>query len=88
MLILGGGAWVLATRALCPVLTLTQAAEGITAHGLDQRIAVPSHDREFQRLVAVFNAMMARLETAFQQARRFSADASHELKMPPRAAPG
>ncbi len=79
---MGGGAWFLANRALRPVTALTRAAEGITEHGLDQRISAPAHDREFQRLVTVFNAMMDRLEKGFHQARRFSADASHELKTP------
>jgi two-component system heavy metal sensor histidine kinase CusS len=82
LLLVGTGAWWLAKRALGPVAALTRAAETITAQGLDQRIAAPVHDREFQRLVTVFNSMMDRLEQAFHQARRFSADASHELKTP------
>lgn len=80
--VVGLVAWWLATRALRPVSALTRAAETITARGLDQRIAAPAHDREFQRLVTVFNAMLDRLEQSFHQARRFSADASHELKTP------
>ena len=82
LLLIGGGAWFLAGRALRPVQTLTQATERVTARGLDQRIAAPGNDREFQRLVTVFNEMMDRLEKSFHQATRFSADASHELKTP------
>lgn len=82
LLLVGGGAWFLAGRALRPVLALTQAAERVTARGLDQRITAPGNDREFQRLVTVFNEMMDRLEKSFHQATRFSADASHELKTP------
>ncbi len=82
LLVVGLGAWWFASRALRPVAALTRAAEGITAHGLSQRIAAPARDREFDRLVTVFNAMLDRLEKSFHQARRFSADASHELKTP------
>lgn len=82
LLLIGGGAWFLAGHALRPVATLTQAAERVTARGLDQRIVAPGNDREFHRLVTVFNEMMDRLEKSFLQATRFSADASHELKTP------
>ena len=82
LLVVGAGAWWLAARALRPVIALTRAAETVTAAGLDRRLAAPARDREFQRLVAVFNAMLDRLEKSFHQARRFSADAAHELKTP------
>ncbi len=82
LVVVGAGAWWLASRALRPVQALTQAAQRVTARGLDQRLSVPGSDREFQRLAAVFNAMLDRLEKSFHQATRFSADASHELKTP------
>lgn len=82
LILIGGGAWFFAGRALRPMLALTKAAEGVTARGLSQRITAPGNDREFRRLVTVFNEMMNRLEKSFHQATRFSADASHELKTP------
>ena len=82
LLLVGLGAWFLASRALRPVTALTRMAESVTAQGLDQRIPAMARDQEFNRLITVFNEMLNRLETSFQQATRFSADASHELKTP------
>jgi len=82
LLLVAGSSWIVARRALRPVTMLTQAAERVTAKGLDQRIPETTHEQEFNRLVTVFNEMLARLDTSFQQATRFSADASHELKTP------
>jgi two-component system, OmpR family, heavy metal sensor histidine kinase CusS len=82
LLLVAGSAWLVAKRALRPVALLTQTVEQVTAQGLDQRIPTMPHEQEFNRLVTVFNEMLARLETSFQQATRFSADASHELKTP------
>lgn len=79
---MGGGAWWLSSRALQPVSLLTRSVEGITARGLDQRMVATAHDREFMRLITVFNAMLDRLEKSFHQANRFSADAAHELRTP------
>jgi signal transduction histidine kinase len=80
--LVGAGAWWLSSRALRPVSLLTRSVEGITARGLDQRLVATAHDREFQRLVCVFNEMLDRLEKSFHQATRFSADAAHELRTP------
>jgi two-component system, OmpR family, heavy metal sensor histidine kinase CusS len=80
--LVAGGAWFVARRALRPVTALTQTAERVTAHGLDQRIPAMAGDAEFNRLITVFNEMLDRLEKSFSQATRFSADASHELKSP------
>jgi len=82
LLLAAGGAWLVARRALDPVTRLTQIAENVTAQGLSQRIPAMTRDPEFNRLVTVFNEMLNRLEENFQQATRFSADASHELKTP------
>jgi len=81
LLIVLGSSW-LAGRALRPVTALTKTAEQVTAHGLDKRLEMGHTDAEFERLIGVFNAMLARLERSFSQAVRFSADASHELKTP------
>jgi heavy metal sensor kinase len=82
LVLIGGGGWWVAGQAVRPLRSISQAAELVTARGLDQRITVPSEDPEIDRLVVVLNRMMDRLETSFRQATRFSADASHELKTP------
>ncbi|MBL9139402.1 MAG: HAMP domain-containing protein, partial [Verrucomicrobiales bacterium] len=76
------GGWMVAGRAVRPLRVIAQAAEQMTAQGLDQRIPASGDDPEIQRLITVLNRMMDRLQASFQQANRFSADASHELKTP------
>ena len=44
--------------------------------------------REFRRLVTVLNGMLTRLDQAFKVQRRFTADASHELRAPLNVLPG
>ncbi|MBE0556110.1 MAG: HAMP domain-containing protein [Proteobacteria bacterium] len=82
LLLLAGGGWVIAQRALKPVVLITRTAEGMTARGLDQRVPLIDADSEFSRLVEVINGMLDRLEKSFGQAVRFSADAAHELQTP------
>lgn len=89
------GGYVVTGRALRPVARITAAAGQIGARDLEQRIPVEGDD-EFARLAATFNGMLERLDLAFdererliarlreavEQQRRFTADASHELKTP------
>ena len=82
LLLLAGGGWVIARRALKPVALITRTAEGITVRALDQRIPLVDGDSELSRLVKVINGMLDRLEKSFGQAVRFSADAAHELQTP------
>lgn len=79
---IAAGGYIVAARALRPVQLLTDTARGVTVRGLNARIPVGSEDVEFQQVIEVFNGMLERLERSFQQANRFSADASHELKTP------
>lgn len=76
-----GGMW-LSRKALSPVEQITAAAERITAQRLDYRLPSPSTNDEIGHLTNVLNEMIARIRASFEQARRFSADASHELKTP------
>lgn len=76
------GGYVLARRALAPIDHLATDARRITAERLDERLSVANPTDEIGRLAAVINDTFARLESSFDQLRRFTADASHELRTP------
>jgi heavy metal sensor kinase len=78
----GVGGYVLARRALTPIDHLASEARRITAERLHERLTVPNQHDEIGRLAAVINDAFARLESSFEQLRRFTADASHELRTP------
>jgi heavy metal sensor kinase len=77
-----GGGYLLARRALRPVGRMADRAETITADRLSERLPIENPQDEMGRLAAVFNATLARLEASFEQLRRFTADASHEMRTP------
>jgi signal transduction histidine kinase len=81
MLIALGGSW-LSRKALSPVEEIAAAAERITAQRSGQRLPSPHTNDEIRHLTDVLNAMIERIQQSYEQARRFSADASHELKTP------
>lgn len=76
------GRWI-AGRALEPVdRMITEVREITDGRSLHRRLALPLEKDELSRLAATLNQMMARLERSFAALRRFTADASHELKTP------
>ncbi|HVT90232.1 MAG TPA: ATP-binding protein [Tepidisphaeraceae bacterium] len=76
------GGWVLSWRAVRPIRTITTVAQEISASNLSRRIDTADTKNELGSLANVLNDTFARLEAAFQQQVRFTADASHELRTP------
>ncbi len=84
-LILATGAllgYTLAARALSPVRAMAATARGITERDLHRRLDLGLPHDELGELAATFNGMLARLEESFEGLKRFTADASHELRAP------
>jgi heavy metal sensor kinase len=82
VIIITAGGYILVRRALMPVERITRAAEQITQHNLSERLPVSKTGDELERLSVSLNRMIARLDDAFRNSKRFVADASHELRTP------
>lgn len=76
------GGYALSRRALKPVDQITAATRSISVSNLSERLPVPDTRDELQRLSETCNAMLARLESAVNEIKQFTADASHELRSP------
>ncbi|MEV4413324.1 ATP-binding protein [Catellatospora sp. NPDC049609] len=79
--------WIMAGRLLAPLHRVTDTARRIGAspaadRGLHERIALGGPHDEIRELADTFDAMLARLDHAFDGQRRFVANASHELRTP------
>ena len=76
-------AYSIAGRAFRPIDRIIDQVEAISdGRSLHRRLASGAAGDELARLSATLNAMIGRLETSFGALRRFTADASHELKTP------
>jgi two-component system OmpR family sensor kinase len=76
------GTWI-ASHALGAVdQIITEVREITDGRSLHRRLAEPVVKDELGRLAQTLNQMMTRLERSFVALRRFTADASHELKTP------
>ena len=76
-------AYFIGGRAFRPIDRIIDQVEAISdGRSLHRRLAIGAAGAELARLSATLNAMIGRLETSFGALRRFTADASHELKTP------
>ncbi len=73
---------VFARRALRPVDDIVAQARRIGESNLAERLPQPTSQDELGRLIDTLNAMLARVERGVETQRRFTADASHELRSP------
>jgi signal transduction histidine kinase len=72
----------LSRLALRPMRLMREAANRIRSDNLSERIPVMQVQDEVSDLARLLNQMFDRLESAFNQVRNFTAEASHELKTP------
>lgn len=72
----------LSRLALRPLRLIQATANRIRSDHMSERIAVADVCDEISNLARLLNQMFDRLESSFNQTRRFTADASHELKTP------
>ncbi|HET9636906.1 MAG TPA: ATP-binding protein [Gemmatimonadaceae bacterium] len=79
----GVGAFLVLGKNQRQLSEITSEVSAITdGRSLHRRLALSEETSDFSDLVTTLNAMIGRLETSFAGLRRFTADASHELKTP------
>lgn len=81
LLACAGGYWM-GGKALQPVDEIAVTVRRIGSQTLAERLSPRGTGDELDRLSATINEMLMRLEFSFKLVTQFTADASHELRMP------
>ncbi len=76
------GGFLIARKALAPVMDISETIDGISEHDLSRRVPLEGIPPELRILANSFNRTFERVEEAFNKQKRFAADASHELRTP------
>jgi heavy metal sensor kinase len=74
--------YLFARRVLLPIQKITEKAKAITAERLSERLPIENPGDELGELAMTFNQTFERLESSFEQMKRFTGDASHEFRTP------
>jgi signal transduction histidine kinase len=74
--------YFLSRLAIRPIATIQASAQRVSASNFNERIPVPNTGDEIERMAVLLNAMLDRLEAAYEQVKRFTAEASHEFRTP------
>ncbi|WP_232376124.1 sensor histidine kinase [Amycolatopsis aidingensis] len=75
-------AWTLTSRVLLPLREITTTARRLSGESMGERIGTLRSRDELAELAETFDAMLDRLQAAFDGQRHFVANASHELRTP------
>ncbi len=77
------GGYSITRKTLLPLSKMTETTRRISSgNDLNTRIALGKGNDEVHQLANTFDHMMNRLEDAFENEKRFTADVSHELRTP------
>jgi signal transduction histidine kinase len=82
ILLASGIGYVLASAGLAPVEAMRRRAREVSLSRADERLPLPEARDEVRRLGETLNEMLDRLRQSFERERRFTSDASHELRTP------
>ncbi|MCA8960502.1 MAG: HAMP domain-containing protein [Planctomycetes bacterium] len=74
--------WFVTRRAMSPVRRIVRELDEVEVSKLDARLPVESPGDEFGRISVTINRMLDRIEEGYRRERRFTGDASHELRGP------
>lgn len=74
--------YVFTGRLLSPIRRLREATQNTTFEDLTKRVEVTASTDDVAQLAMNFNHMLERLESGFENQRRFVHDAGHELRTP------
>ncbi|MBT2519596.1 cell wall metabolism sensor histidine kinase WalK [Arthrobacter sp. ISL-28] len=78
----GVAGYMVTGQLLGPIRRLREATQNTTFEDLTKRVEVPETTDDVALLAMNFNHMLERLESGFDNQRRFVHDASHELRTP------
>ena len=82
VLVAAGLGYLLAAAGLAPIEAMRRRAAQVSLEHEDERLPLPAARDEVHRLGETLNQMLDRLRRSFERERRFTADASHELRTP------